>query len=82
MGSTSTLKLIDDISSSWIPIPLPASEMKTFPLNFAQAETTAKLINNLFKPPKSDNNDYPYFYRRFGGDEEAKKDVDIQRRVR
>jgi general secretion pathway protein D len=77
MGSTSSLKLIDDIIKHLDSNPIPASEMKTYQLKFAQAEATAKLINNLFKPPKSNNDDYPFFYRRFGGDEEAKKNVTV-----
>lgn len=77
MGSTASLKLIDDIIKHLDSNPIPASEMKTYQLKFAQAEATAKLINNLFKPPKSTNDDYPFFYRRFGGDEEAKKNVTV-----
>lgn len=78
MGSTGSLKLIDDIIKHLDSNPIPASEMKTYQLKFAQAEATAKLINNLFKPPKSNNDDYPFFYRRFGGgDEEAKKNVTV-----
>ena len=78
MGSTTSLKLIDDILKHLDSNPIPASEMKSYQLKFAQAEATAKLINNLFKPPKSDNNDYPFFYRRFsGGDDEAKKDIKV-----
>lgn len=77
MGSTSSLKLIDDILKHLDSNPVPASEMKTYPLKFAQAEATAKLINNLFKPPKSNNDDYPFFYRRFGGDEETKKNITV-----
>ncbi len=77
MGSTGSLKLIDDIIKRLDSNPIPASEMKTYQLKFAQAEATAKLINNLFKPPKSNNDDYPFFYRRFGGDEEAKKNVTV-----
>jgi general secretion pathway protein D len=78
MGSTASLKLIDDILKHLDSNPIPASEMKSFPLRFAHAETTAKLINDLFKAPKSDNNDYPFFYRRFGGgDDDAKKDIKV-----
>jgi general secretion pathway protein D len=77
MGSTASLKLIDDIIKHLDSNPIPASEMKTYQLKFAQAEATAKLINNLFKPPKSNNDDYPFFYRRFNGDEEAKKNVTV-----
>jgi general secretion pathway protein D len=51
--------------------------MKMFPLKFAQAESTAKLINNLFKAPKSENNDYPFFFRRFGGEEENAKKIEV-----
>jgi general secretion pathway protein D len=45
--------------------------MRAFPLKFAQAEATAKLINNLYKPPRQENNDFPFYIRRFGGEESS-----------
>ncbi|MDB5321778.1 MAG: gspD 1 [Phycisphaerales bacterium] len=78
MGSPGQLTLIENILKKLDSNPIPASEMKSFPLKFAQAEATAKLINNLFKPPKSDNSDLPYFMRRFGGGEEqSSKDIKV-----
>jgi general secretion pathway protein D len=78
MGSPAQLTLIEDILKKLDSNPVPASEMRSFPLKFAQAEATAKLINNLFKPPKSDNDNLPYFMRRFGGGEEtSSKDIKV-----
>jgi len=78
MGSSVQLQMIEDIVKKLDSNPIPASEMKSFPLKYAQAESTAKLINTLFKPAKSDNNDFPFFYRRFGGDDQASsKDVKV-----
>jgi type II secretion system protein D len=64
-ASSGTLKTVEDLVKRLDSNPVPASEMKSFPLKFAQAEATSKLINNLYKAPKSDTSDYPFFYRRF-----------------
>jgi general secretion pathway protein D len=78
MGSPVQLALIEGILTKLDSNPIPASEMKSFQLKYAQAEATAKLINNLFKPPKSDNDNLPYFLRRFGGGEEtSSKDIKV-----
>jgi general secretion pathway protein D len=78
MGSPVQLALIEGILTKLDSNPVPASEMRSFQLKYAQAEATAKLINNLFKPPKSDNDNLPYFLRRFGGGEEtSSKDIKV-----
>jgi general secretion pathway protein D len=76
MGVPATLKQVEEMIGRLDSNPLPASEVRPFALKFAQAETTAKLINDLYKPPAPQNNDYPFFIRRFGGEEQS-KDVKV-----
>jgi general secretion pathway protein D len=72
-ASAGTLKTVEDLVKGLDSNPVPVSEMRSFPLKFAQAEATAKLINNLYKPPRQENNDFPFFIRRFGGEETTSK---------
>lgn len=79
MGSAASLKTIDDIIQHVDSDDLTTAatmQMKVFPLKYAVADDTAKLINNVFKPPKN-NDEYPYFFMRFGGGEEKNKQVQV-----
>ena len=80
MASGETLKSVQEIVArldSQDPNPAPGAVMRAFPLKFAIAEDTAKLINNVFKN-QQDNNYSPYILRIFGGGgEEQKKDWKI-----
>ncbi|HET6251794.1 MAG TPA: secretin N-terminal domain-containing protein [Tepidisphaeraceae bacterium] len=40
--------------------PVPASQLKAFKLNYADAEATSKLLGNLYKP-NADRGGYPFF---------------------
>jgi general secretion pathway protein D len=77
MGSAASLKLAEDILKHLDSNPIATAEMKTFQLKFAQAEATAKLIMNLFKPQKQQNNDYPFYIRVFSQGEETKKGPEV-----
>jgi general secretion pathway protein D len=68
-ASAGTLKGIEELIKKLDSNPVPVSEMRAFPLKFAQAEATAKLINNLYKPPKPADDGFPFFIRRFGMDD-------------
>lgn len=79
MASTSSLKIIDDIIKhvdADLSSPSPETQMRAFPLRFAAAEDTAKLINSVFKPPRNDNDDFPFFFFR-GNNGEEKKEMHI-----
>ncbi len=55
MASTEQLKLVDAIIKqldSDNPNPAPTSTMRAFPLKYADAEATAKMVNDIFKAPK------------------------------
>jgi general secretion pathway protein D len=54
-ASTAQLKVIDAIIKqldSDNPNPAPPSTMRAFPLKYADAEATAKMVNDIFKAPK------------------------------
>src|SRR5258708_39997420 len=79
MASTSTLKVVDNVVAhldSDDPNPAPLSEIRTYALKFAEADTTAKLINNIFKG-KQDNGALPFFILRFGGGDDQNKDTAV-----
>ncbi len=68
MASSGTIKTIDEVLAKLDTDglnPAPASELRAYPLKFAQADATAKLINDVFKENKGSN--FPFFL--FGGDE-------------
>lgn len=72
MASTSTLKLIDKVIEqldSDNPNPVPPSEMRAFPLKFAAADATARIVNNVFKAGggRSGSDEYPFYMMRYGG---------------
>jgi general secretion pathway protein D len=56
MGSSETLKVVDDIIAridADQPNPATTAQMRVYPLKFANAASTAKTINDVFKPQKS-----------------------------
>ena len=78
MASTSSLKIIDDIIKNVdadLTSPAAETQMRAFPLKYAVAEDTAKLINSVFKPPKNNNDDFFFFFPRNTGDD--KKDLHV-----
>lgn len=80
MASTSSLKIIDDIIKhvdSDDPNPAPETQIKAFALKYAAAEDTAKLITNIFKPQKQNNDDFPFFFNRFGSNDDDKKALKV-----
>jgi general secretion pathway protein D len=80
MASTSSLKIIDDIVKhvdSDDPNPAPETQMKAFALKYASAEDTAKLITNIFKVQKQNNDDFPFFFNRFGSNDDDKKALKV-----
>ncbi len=75
MASTSTLRVIDDIIKhidSDQSKAVSTTQTRVFTLKYAEAETTAKLINDVFKAPS--NNDSPFFYIRFNSSDESRKE--------
>jgi general secretion pathway protein D len=80
MASGEALKSIENIVARMDnadPNPAPGAVMRAFPLKYAIAEDTAKLINTVFKN-QQDNNYSPYIIRIFGGGgEDQKKDWKI-----
>ena len=68
-----TLKVIDGILTQLDENPTAAfSEIRAFPLKFAEAESTAKLITTMFQGDQGNNqgDDFPFFRPRFGGQEQ------------
>ena len=56
--------MIDDIVEELDSNPVPASQIKAFHLNFADAEATTKLLSKLYG--SSDGGGFPFF-NPFGG---------------
>ncbi|MGA2230726.1 MAG: secretin N-terminal domain-containing protein [Tepidisphaeraceae bacterium] len=78
MASAGTLKVIDGIIQQLDtdnPNPAPPANVRFFPLKFAAADATAKLINNLFKPTSNNNNGILalIYGQDFGNNEDEKK---------
>jgi len=75
---TEALKLIETILKDLDNNPVPTSQLKAFPLKFANAESTAKLIGSLIKGEEQDAmSEFP-FYMRFGrGPQAAKPKVSV-----
>ncbi|HWE01356.1 MAG TPA: secretin N-terminal domain-containing protein [Tepidisphaeraceae bacterium] len=71
-----TLKVIEDIVKELDSNPVPASQMKAFRLNFADAEATTKVLSKLYG--SSDGGGFPFF-NPFGnmGESSAKVKVNI-----
>jgi len=65
-GPTDSLKTIDEILQKLDANPVPTSEMKSYPLRYADAEATSKLITSMFQP-RDNNNDSPFRIIFFGG---------------
>jgi general secretion pathway protein D len=79
MASAASLKTIEEIIKNVDSDDLTTAattQMKVFPLKYAVADDTAKLINTVFK--QKDNNDSPFFFIRFGGGgDDQKKQVQV-----
>lgn len=77
-----TLKVIDDILDKLDSNPSAGtSQIHVFPLNYAIAEDTAKLISSLFKGDEGNNNNYDYYFwspRRNSGDSALKVKVEAE----
>ncbi len=73
-----SMKVIEDIVTTLDSNPAPASELKAFRLNYADAEATAKLLQNLFKGgDDSGGNRFARFFNPFGGSDEQATKVKI-----
>ena len=73
-----TLKVLEDIVKELDSNPIPASQIKAFRLNYAEADATAQLLENLLKPADTGNNS-PFFFNPFASlsTESAKAKVNI-----
>jgi general secretion pathway protein D len=70
MASAGTQKMIDEVLDRLDvdnTSPAPATQLRSYLLHFAQADATAKVVNDIFKQPSS-NNGYPYYFFGGGGD--------------
>ena len=78
MGSADTLKTVDLVLRQLdadTANPAPAAQIRAFPLRFAIADSTAKLVNDTFKPPEN-NAPSPFFFfngNPSGGDDDKKQ---------
>ncbi|QOV91160.1 secretin N-terminal domain-containing protein [Humisphaera borealis] len=87
IGPGEALKLIEGIIKDLDNNPIPASQLKAFPLKFADAETTAKLIASVIKgeenrsSPFDDMGYYGRFSRSSGGGEKPKINVTHDQRT-
>jgi len=77
IGPADTLKTIDDILTKLDANPVPASEIKSFVLKFAEAEATGKLVSSIFHPQEQNNEDLPFFFPRFGSNNEQSSKVKV-----
>ena len=80
MASVSSLKIIDDIIKhvdSDDTNPAPDTQIRAFPLRYASAEDTSKLITNVFKEQKQNNDDFPFFFSRSSNSEDEKKALKV-----
>jgi general secretion pathway protein D len=79
LASADTLKLIDTIIDRLDadnPNPAPQTGMRIYPLRFAQADATAKLINTVFKAKESTPSPF-FFLQGLSPPEEAGKEAPI-----
>ena len=76
-GPSDSLKMVDDILKKLDSNPMPPSEMRSFPLKYADAEAISKLVASVFQP-KDDNSGFPFrifFFGGGGGDQSNKVKV-------
>jgi general secretion pathway protein D len=74
MASSGSLHLIDDILQHLdadMASAAPSLQMQAFPLKFAVSDATAKLINNIFTPPKGPT--LPILFLDFGDNPQQNK---------
>ncbi len=74
---TDTLKVIDGIITELDGNPVPASELRAFPLTYADAEATSKLVTSLFKPDDNSRNFMSYYWGGGGGQQEQTPKIKI-----
>ena len=72
-GPVEITKAAENVLKSLDGNPVPASEIRAFPLKYAEAEATSKLIQNIFHPQEQNNEDFPFFFPRFGSGEQNTK---------
>src|SRR5665213_1597433 len=72
-----TMPIIQDIIKELDSNPVPASELKAFRLQYADAEATSKLVSNLFKSGGDDNGSRYGFYNPFAGMGESADKVKV-----
>ena len=72
-GPVEITKAAENVLKSLDGNPVPASEIRAFPLKYAEAEATSKLIQNIFHPQEENNNDFPFFFPRFGNQDQNTK---------
>jgi type II secretory pathway component GspD/PulD (secretin) len=66
-GPADALKIIDGLLLKLDSNPVPASIIRSFPLKYADAETTSKLVETIFTPPQQNGGGFPFFFGRRGG---------------
>jgi general secretion pathway protein D len=72
-GPSDSLKTVDDILKKLDSNPMPASLMKAFPLKYADAESTSKLITTIFQPKDQDTYPFRFFFFGGGGNDQSSK---------
>ena len=79
-GPAETLKVVDDILKQLDANPAAGySEIRAFTLDYAEAESTSKMIASLFKPDDNQDSDrFSIFYgSRFGGGDQDQGKVKV-----
>jgi general secretion pathway protein D len=80
LASADSLKVVDEIVKQVdadVPNPAPAAEIHAFPLRFAAADVTAKLVTDIFKAPNSSGGSPFFYFFGQGGNTDEKKDVPV-----
>ena len=72
-GPSDALKTVDEILKKLDSNPMPASLMKAFPLKYADAEATSKLITTIFQPKDQDAFPFRIFFFGGGGNDQSNK---------
>ena len=76
-GPADTLKSVEELLKKLDANPMPASEIQAFPLRYADAESTSKLITSIFKPQNTNDTGYFRFFYFGSGDEQQSNKVKI-----
>ena len=72
-GPSDSLKTVDEILKKLDSNPMPASLMKAFPLKYADAEATSKLITTIFQSKDQDTYPFRIFFFGGGGNDQSNK---------